>query len=169
MKAQTLSAELRGQFRASPYPSSRPPSSISSVSTGSGFSAPSAITGGHKRSSASQSTSTKGKNSLEQMKLDLRGRLDEFSQGAQEQKLTSAALKTERYQIKMQYHMREKEIAHLQTQTVNECAEAENIHRRTMESKQIDLEIRKADIEVLDKERELLNLKLLLARALHPE
>jgi len=34
-----------------------------------------------------------------------------------------------------------------------------------MESKQIDLEIRKADIEVLDKERELLNLKLLLARA----
>ena len=107
----------------------------------------------------------KGKNSLEQMKLDLRGHLDEFSQGAQEQKLTSAVLKTERYQIKMQYHMWEKEIAHLQTQTVNERSEAENIHRCTMESKQIDLEIHKADIEALDKERELLNLKLLLAQA----
>ena len=107
----------------------------------------------------------KVKNSLEQMKLDLKSHLNEFSQSAQEQKLSSSMLKTEQYQIRMQYHMWEKEIAHLKTQTTNECAEAENIHRCTMESKQMDLEICKVDIEMLDKEKELLNLKLLLAEA----
>ena len=91
--------------------------------------------------------------------------MSEFGQNTQDRKLTAATLKNERYQYKMQYHLRDREIAHLETQSANERAEAESVHRRAMESKKLDLELSKLDLERMDKEKELLNLKLLLAQA----
>jgi hypothetical protein len=60
------------------------------------------------------------------MKVDLKERLEMFDADAREQKTSSAVLKNERYNIKMQAFMRNQEISFLETQRVGERAEAED-------------------------------------------
>ncbi|KIJ18248.1 hypothetical protein PAXINDRAFT_9328 [Paxillus involutus ATCC 200175] len=109
--------------------------------------------------------STKGKtqSTLDQMKNDLRERLDNFDAGSQDQKLLSGVLRNERYSMKMQAWMRDKEITFLEAQQVTKRAEAEAIHRRQLEVKKTDLELRKANAEVLEKQSQVLMLQLRLA------
>ncbi|KIJ11242.1 hypothetical protein PAXINDRAFT_157369 [Paxillus involutus ATCC 200175] len=109
--------------------------------------------------------STKGRtrSTLDQMKNDLRERLDDFDAGSQDQKLSSGVLRNERYSMKMQAWMRDKEITFLEAQQVTKHAEAEAIHRRQLEVKKTNLELRKADAEVLEKQSQVLMLQLHLA------
>ncbi|KIK99443.1 hypothetical protein PAXRUDRAFT_132064, partial [Paxillus rubicundulus Ve08.2h10] len=111
----------------------------------------------------SQLSSTKGKNTLEQMKIDLKDCLDGFDADSQEQKLSSGVLKNECYNMKMQAFMWDKEISFLKSQQISECAEAEDIHCCQLEVKKSEIELQRADAEVLDKEREVLTLKFCLA------
>ncbi|KAF9234241.1 hypothetical protein BU15DRAFT_65906 [Melanogaster broomeanus] len=169
-KPRTPSWDSRGVFRASPYPVTR---SVSGAgSTPSSMSPPSSATTAHQRrpstrsapaSRSSQTSSTKGKSTLEQMKTNLKERLDGFDADYREQKVSSAVLKNERYNMKMQAFMRDKEISFLESQRVTERAEAEDMHRHQLEVKKSEIELRRADAEVLDKEREVLALKLRLA------
>ncbi|KAF9243585.1 hypothetical protein BU15DRAFT_72248 [Melanogaster broomeanus] len=111
-------------------------------------------------SRSSQLSLMKGKNTLEQMMIDLKDHLDAASQ---EQKLSSGVLKNECYNMKMQAFMHDKEISFLESQQISECAEAEDIHRHELEVKKSKIELWRADAEVLDREREVLTLKLRLA------
>ncbi|KIK99275.1 hypothetical protein PAXRUDRAFT_791310, partial [Paxillus rubicundulus Ve08.2h10] len=109
--------------------------------------------------------SMKGKtqSTLDQMKNDLREHLDNFNVGSQDQKLLSGVLRNERYSMKMQAWMWDKEITFLEAQQVTECAEAEAIHRCQLEVKKTDLELQKANAEVLEKQSQVLMLQLCLA------
>ncbi|KIK77743.1 hypothetical protein PAXRUDRAFT_17290 [Paxillus rubicundulus Ve08.2h10] len=91
---------------------------------------------------------TKGKtwSTLDQMKNDLRDHLDDFD-----------------YSMKMQAWMWDKVITFLEAQQVTECAEAEAIHQRQLEVKKTNLELQKADAEVLEKQSQVLMLQIHLA------
>jgi hypothetical protein len=58
----------------------------------------------------------------------VRERLDNFDAGSQDQKLSSGVLRNERYSMKMQAWMRDKEITFLEAQQITKRAEAEAIH-----------------------------------------
>ncbi|KIK93589.1 hypothetical protein PAXRUDRAFT_12575 [Paxillus rubicundulus Ve08.2h10] len=84
---------------------------------------------------------------LDQMKNNLREHLDNFDAGSQDQKLLSGVPRNEWYSMKMQAWMRDKEITFLEAQQV----------------KKTNLELQKADAEVLEKQSQVLMLQLCLA------
>ncbi|KIK71780.1 hypothetical protein PAXRUDRAFT_181893, partial [Paxillus rubicundulus Ve08.2h10] len=102
-------------------------------------------------SRSSQSSSMKGKSTLEQMKTNLKECLDGFDADYWEQKVSSAVLKTECYNMKMQAFMQDKEILFLESQQVSEHAETEDMHHHQLEVKKGEIELRRADAEALDK------------------
>ncbi|KIK80356.1 hypothetical protein PAXRUDRAFT_15835 [Paxillus rubicundulus Ve08.2h10] len=109
--------------------------------------------------------STKGKtqSTLDQTKNNLRECLDNFDAGSQDQELLSGVLRNEQYSMKMQAWMWDKEITFLEAQQVTECAVAEAIHQHQLEVKKTDLELWKANAEVLKKQSQVLMLQLHLA------
>ncbi|KIJ58574.1 hypothetical protein HYDPIDRAFT_34048, partial [Hydnomerulius pinastri MD-312] len=159
-KPRTPSFDGRTAFRSSPY--SRPPSSVSS------FTSSSLSISGHQRqrntpSHSSQTSLTKGKSSINQMRLDLQEQLQAVNDDAQDAKVSSCALKSERYIAKLNYHMREKEINYLEGERAHASSEMEDSHRRQLELKRSEIELRKADAEVLERETELFRMKIRLA------
>ncbi|KIK18702.1 hypothetical protein PISMIDRAFT_108954 [Pisolithus microcarpus 441] len=106
---------------------------------------------------SSQTSATKGKSSVAQMKVDLDNRLEGLGDNASELRYQLAVLKNERKLIKTQAHMREKEITYLEREKEKEHMEAEKIHRCQVESKQLD-------IQALQEETRVLGLKLELAK-----
>ena len=143
----------------SPYPKS--PASAISTSTSS-----SALTGGStQRGTGSETSRTsfkKGKATLAQMKADLDGRLDELNGSATDQRFRMATLKNERKVVRMQAYMRDKEIAHLEAESEKERIEADKIHTRLMERKQLDIDALKEEGEVLRLKMELTKLQATL-------
>ncbi|KIK18078.1 hypothetical protein PISMIDRAFT_14623 [Pisolithus microcarpus 441] len=91
------------------------------------------------------------------MKADLDGRLTGLNEASQDQCLLRATLKYEHKVAKTQAYMREKEIAHLETEHERERNEAEKAHIRMLEQKKLEL-------EMLKEESELMRLRLELAR-----
>ncbi|KAI6046869.1 hypothetical protein EDC04DRAFT_2887356 [Pisolithus marmoratus] len=154
MHRHTASSDSRSAFHAAPYP--RPPAStISTMTTSSSPSSSTRRAG--TVSESSQTSLTKGKNVLAQMKADLDGRLTGLNEASQDQRLLRATLKYEHKVAKTQAYMREKEIAHLETEHERERNEAEKAHIRILEQKKLDL-------EMLKEELELMRLRLELAR-----
>ncbi|KIK74091.1 hypothetical protein PAXRUDRAFT_20220 [Paxillus rubicundulus Ve08.2h10] len=159
-----------GTFRSTPYPvGDKRSSSISGTSFAPSSMSPPSSAAVLPRHSAPASRvsrgSTKGKtwSTLDQMKNDLRERLDDFDAGSQDQKLLSGVLRNEQYSMKMQAWMQGKEIMFLEAQQVTERAEAEAIHQRQLEVKKTNLELWKADAEILEKQSQVLMLQLFLA------
>ncbi|KIK13095.1 hypothetical protein PISMIDRAFT_18234 [Pisolithus microcarpus 441] len=138
----TASSDSQSAFRVAPYP--RPPASTISTTTTS--STPS-----------SSACLTKGKNVLAHMKADLDGQLTGLNEASQDQHLLRATLKYEHKVAKTQAYMREKEIAHLETEHEREHNEVEKVHIRMLEQKKLEL-------EMLKEESELMCLRLELAR-----
>ncbi|KIO11380.1 hypothetical protein M404DRAFT_127477 [Pisolithus tinctorius Marx 270] len=135
----------------SPYARS-PPSVISTSTTTSAVS-----DGASRRQVASSETSqTKGKNMLTQLKADFNKWLGELNGNSLDQRCQLAALKTKRKVVKTQAYMRDKEIAHLEAEGEKERREAQKIHERFMERK-------KLDIQYLKEEGENLRLRVQLA------
>ncbi|KIJ67139.1 hypothetical protein HYDPIDRAFT_26543 [Hydnomerulius pinastri MD-312] len=168
IKPRTSSWDGRSAFRnaSHPYFPCPPTSTISSSATS--LSALSSSSVSNKRrqatpSRSSQTSSTKGKNSLVQMGADLKEKLSAFSGDTKDAKLSSAMLKTERYSMKMNVLLREKEISFLEQQQRRDAEEAEVIHRRQQEVKQSEIALRHMDAEVFEKEAEMLRLKIHLA------
>jgi len=91
------------------------------------------------------------------MKTDLDERLGSLNSSSTDQRYRMGILKNERKSLKVQAHMRDKEIAHLQAKGVQERQEAEKIHHRMMEQK-------KMEIDLLKEEGEILCLKVELAK-----
>ncbi|KAF8123338.1 hypothetical protein EV363DRAFT_1548504, partial [Boletus edulis] len=125
---------------------------------------------GRKRSShlpiSSQGSSTKGK-STQQKIMDIQDQVADLNDLGRDRMVYA----NERYSLRVQTHMRDKEIAYLQSENVNERTEAEKIRLHRLEEKKVELEQRKVDVElrhadalVLDKERDVLALKLQLAK-----
>ncbi|KIK11261.1 hypothetical protein PISMIDRAFT_19680 [Pisolithus microcarpus 441] len=139
---RTASSDSRSAFCMAPYP--RPPAStISTTTTSSTPSSSTRCTGAVSESS--QTSLTKGKNVLAHMKADLDGRLTGLNEASQDQL------------VKTQAYMREKEIAHLETEHERERNEVEKAHIRMLEQKKLEL-------EMLKEELELMRLRLELAR-----
>ncbi|KAF9233515.1 hypothetical protein BU15DRAFT_80009 [Melanogaster broomeanus] len=164
-KPRTPSWDGRAAFRATPYPT-QPPSTISSVTPPSAYSDPVSCSkrAGTPMSQSSLPSSTKGKSTtLDQFKSSIKDQLDELNKDAQDVKVSASMLKNERYHAKMNFHMREREISHLEAERTQARAEAEELHRHELEMKKTEIELRKVDVEVLDKESEILRLKIRLA------
>ncbi|KIK15532.1 hypothetical protein PISMIDRAFT_16450 [Pisolithus microcarpus 441] len=70
-----------------------------------------------------------------------------------------SVLKTECKTIKMQAHMRDKEITYLERERERERVEAERIHHRQMESKQLDIQALQEETRVLGLKLELVKLQ----------
>ncbi|KAF9230946.1 hypothetical protein BU15DRAFT_82987 [Melanogaster broomeanus] len=156
-KPRTPSWDGRAAFWATPYPT-RPPSTISSVTPPSAYSDPVSRSkcAGTPMSQSSLPSSTKGKGTtLDQFKSSIKD--------TQDVKVSTSILKNERYHAKMNFHMREREILHLEAERTQARAEAEELHRHELEMKKTKIELRKVDVEVLDKESEILPLKIRLA------
>jgi len=154
-KPRTPSWDNRSAFRMSPYP--RSPASAISSSTSS-----SALTGSTRRQGTTSETSQtsfakgKGKSTLAQMKTDLDERLGSLNSSSTDQQYRMGVLKNERKSLKLQAHMRDKEIAHLQAEGAQERQEAEKIHHM--------MEQKKLEIDLLKEEGEILHLKVELAK-----
>lgn len=114
-------------------------------------------------SRSSQTSLTKGKSSINQMWLDLQEQLQAANDDAQDAKVSSRALKSERYIAKLNYYMREKEINYLEGEHARASSEMEDLHRRQLELKRSEIELRKADAEALERETELFHMKIRLA------
>ncbi|KAI9454374.1 hypothetical protein HD554DRAFT_2043087 [Boletus coccyginus] len=102
-----------------------------------------------------QRNSTKGK-STQQMVAEIKDQvsvLDELS-------CDQYAYANERYSMKIQAHMCDKEIAYLQVEKEAEHSEADQIH-------QCQLEQKMADLNLLDRKRDILSLKVRLAELGH--
>ncbi|KAI6046203.1 hypothetical protein EDC04DRAFT_2888353 [Pisolithus marmoratus] len=102
----------------------KPPTSTSTT-----LSTPSSSTWHTSLNSETPQTSfTKGKNVLAQIKANLDGQLTGLNKASQHQCLVRAALKYEHKVAKTQAYMQEKEIAHLEKEHEREHSEAEKIH-----------------------------------------
>ncbi|KAF9245414.1 hypothetical protein BU15DRAFT_71165 [Melanogaster broomeanus] len=146
-KPRTPSYDARTAFRPTPY--SRPPSSVSSMTSSL------SRTSQRKQqatppSHSSQTSSTKGKSAIEQMKDNFQERLQAVNDDANDVKVSSRALRSERYIAKLNYHMREREINYLETERTQAKVEMEEAHRRQLEIRKSDIELQKADAEVLE-------------------
>ncbi|KIK14156.1 hypothetical protein PISMIDRAFT_17491 [Pisolithus microcarpus 441] len=153
-KMRPPSSDGRGVFRMSPYPRG-PTSIISTTSTLSTLTSSSQCYAAGRESS--QTSVMKGKSTLAQMKTDLDNRLEGLGENSSELRYQLSVLKTERKTIKTQAHMHNKEITYLERERERERVEAERIHHRQMESKQLD-------IQALQEETRVLGLKLELAK-----
>jgi len=115
----------------SPYPRS-PASAISSTSS-------SALTGSARHQGTTSETSQtsfakgKGKSTLAQMKMDLDEHLGSLNSSFTDQRYRMGVLKNEHKSLKLQAHIHDKEIAHLQAKGAQEHQEAEKIHHCMME------------------------------------
>lgn len=83
--------------------------------------------------------------------------MDALNNSATEQRQQVAILRNERKVTKLQVHMRDREISHLEGENERDRIEAEKIHERMMERKRMD-------IEVLREEAKLMTLKVQLAQ-----
>ena len=83
--------------------------------------------------------------------------MDALNNSATEQRQQVAILWNERKVTKLQVHMRDREISHLEGENERDRIEAEKIHERMMERKRMD-------IEVLREEAKLMTLKVQLAQ-----
>ncbi|KAF8429952.1 hypothetical protein L210DRAFT_3764607 [Boletus edulis BED1] len=86
--------------------------------------------------------------SLTQMQADHENCMDALSDSATEQ-IQIALLKNEHKIMKWRAHMRNKEVAHLETENVRDRVEAEKIHQRMIETKRIDTELLQAEAKVI--------------------
>ncbi|KAI6001854.1 hypothetical protein EDD15DRAFT_2361182 [Pisolithus albus] len=135
MHRRTASSDSQSAFHMAPYPGP----TASTISTTTTSSTPSRSTQrAGMISESSQTSLTKGKNVLAQIKADLNGQLTGLNEASEDQHLLWSTLKYEH-----------KEIAHLETEHEKECIEAEK---------------KKLDLEMLKEESELMHLKLELAR-----
>ena len=134
------------------------------------------------RGSSSQPSSTKGK-STRQLVANIKTQVDGIDKAGQDR----MAYASERYNMKMQVKLRDKEIAYLKSENEFECTEAEKIHQCQLKQKEVDLQVRQADAEkthqrqleqkkvdlqicqadalAFDKKKSVLELKLQLALA----
>ena len=83
--------------------------------------------------------------------------MDALNNSATEQRQQVAILQNEQKVTKLQVHMCDRKISHLEGENERDCIEAEKIHERMMERKRMD-------IEVLRKEAKLMTLKVQLAQ-----
>ena len=95
------------------------------------------------------------------MVADIKTQVDGIDEAGQDQ----MAYASERYNMKMQIKLCDKEIAYLKSENVFEHTEAEKTHQCQLEQKKVDLQIRQADALAFDKEKSVLKLKLQLALA----
>ncbi|KAI6033244.1 hypothetical protein F5J12DRAFT_888167 [Pisolithus orientalis] len=105
---------------------------------------------------SSETSQTKGKSMLTQLKADFNEWLGELNGNSLDQQCQLAALKTECKVVKTQAYMCDKEIAHLEAEGEKEHREAQKIHEHFMERK-------KLDIQYLKEEGENLHLRVQLA------
>ncbi|KAI6008244.1 hypothetical protein F5J12DRAFT_782444 [Pisolithus orientalis] len=148
---QTLSWDNCSAFQMSPY--ARSPPSVISTST-----MTSAVSDGASQHQveSSETSQTKGKNMLTQLKVDFNEQLGELNGNSLDQWCQLAVLKTECKVVKTQAYMHDKEIAHLEAEGEKEHREAQKIHKHFMERK-------KLDIQYLKEEGENLHLRVQLA------
>ncbi|KIK79241.1 hypothetical protein PAXRUDRAFT_161812, partial [Paxillus rubicundulus Ve08.2h10] len=112
---------------------------------------------------SSLSSSTKGKGTtLDQFKSSMKDRLDKFDEDAHDMKITASMLKHERYNTNINFHMCKREISHLEAERVQACTEADEQHQHKLEMKKSEIELQKVDVLVLDKESEVLRLRIRL-------
>ncbi|KAF9231256.1 hypothetical protein BU15DRAFT_82631 [Melanogaster broomeanus] len=137
LKPRTPFWDRRAAFRATPYPT-QPPSMISSVTPPSAYSDPVSCLKhtGTPMSQSSLPSSTKGKSTtLDQFKSSIKDQLDEVNKDTQDVKVSASMLKNEWYHAKMNFHMREREILHLEAEHTQAHAEAEEMHQHELEMK----------------------------------
>ncbi|KAL4068192.1 hypothetical protein J3A83DRAFT_4401881 [Scleroderma citrinum] len=106
---------------------------------------------------SSETSQTKGKSMLVQMKADLDEQLGGLNDSSTDQWYRLAMLKNKHKLIKMHAYMCDKKIIHLESENNKDCLEAENISRHFLEGQ-------KLDIKYLKEEGEVLCLKLELAK-----
>ncbi|KAI9455396.1 hypothetical protein HD554DRAFT_2042809 [Boletus coccyginus] len=99
--------------------------------------------------------STKGK-STQQMVAEIKDQVSVLDESSHDQ----YEYANEWYSMKIQAHMHDKEIAYLQVEKEAKRLEADQIH-------QCQLEQKKADLNLLDKERDILSLKVCLVELGH--
>ena len=95
------------------------------------------------------------------MVADIKTQVDGIDEASQDR----MAYASERYNMKMQVKLRDKEIVYLKLENEFECAEAEKTPQHQLEQKTVDLQICQADALAFDKEKSVLELKLRLALA----
>ncbi|KIK80079.1 hypothetical protein PAXRUDRAFT_159622, partial [Paxillus rubicundulus Ve08.2h10] len=110
---------------------------------------------------SSLSSSTKGEGTtLNQLKSSMKDKLDEFNKDAHDMKITASMLKHKQYNTKINFHMRERGISHLEAECIQACTEADEWHWHELEMKKSEIELQKVDVLVLDKGSEVLHLRI---------
>ncbi|KIK75491.1 hypothetical protein PAXRUDRAFT_172690 [Paxillus rubicundulus Ve08.2h10] len=110
---------------------------------------------------SSLSSSTKGKGTtLDQFKSSIKDQLDEFNKYAHDMKITASMLKHERYNTKINFHMREREISHLEAEHIQVRTVADEQHQHELEMKKSEIELQNVDVLVLNKESEVFHLRI---------
>ncbi|KAG6376702.1 hypothetical protein JVT61DRAFT_1719 [Boletus reticuloceps] len=141
--------DSRAAFSFSPISRLSPSAHSTSASSSSKLS----NTWRHAHSVTSQTSVSKGK-----LQADHESSMDALNYTATERRTQIALLRNEHKAMKLQAHMRDKEIAHLEAENARDRVEAEKSHQRMMEIKRMDIELLQGDARVITLKIELAQL-----------
>ncbi|KAG8221552.1 hypothetical protein J3R82DRAFT_1793 [Butyriboletus roseoflavus] len=112
------------------------------------------------RAPTATTSSTKDKNMLSRIRSEIAGELDQLNEGIKDRRVVSMMLKAERYNMKINYHSRGRELDFLKAEHERDRVDAELTHRRQQESKQREIEHEKMKLQLAELETQQLVLKI---------